>query len=41
MASDVAGQALLQSGVVKASKAEFHGKELRSRKDSIHRFNPW
>ena len=28
MASDVAGQALLQSGVVEASKAEFHGKEI-------------
>ena len=28
MLSDVAGQALLQSGVVEASKAEFHGKEI-------------
>ena len=28
MASDVAGQALLQSGVLEASKAEFHGKEI-------------
>ena len=28
MVSDVAGQALLQSGVVEASKAEFHGKEI-------------
>lgn len=28
MLSDVAGQALLQSGVVEASKGEFHGKEI-------------